>query len=141
MKKIKFLSALCALPLILGGAELVKVAPEDILFLAHFDHSTDLDKGNMENAELVKGKLTSDNAGFPFAGKGKQEALDLSTYGKQYFFPAENNFSIDAGTIQFWVLPKWKNSSYAHCVFFHLVRNMEGKNKFYFNYFHYLFIS
>ena len=33
MKKIKFLSALCALPLILGGAELVKVAPEDILFL------------------------------------------------------------------------------------------------------------
>ena len=133
MKKIKFLSALCALPLILGGAELVKVAPEDILFLAHFDHSTDLDKGNMENAELVKGKLTSDNAGFPFAGKGKQEALDLSTYGKQYFFPAENNFSIDAGTIQFWVLPKWKTSSYAHCVFFHLVRNMEGKNKFYFN--------
>ena len=82
MKYAKFFFAALVMPLVLCGAELVKVAPEDVLMLAHFDHSVKLDKGNNENAECLS-RLTSNNSGFPF-GSGKQEELDLSRMGRIY---------------------------------------------------------
>lgn len=125
---MKFFAALLLLPLALCGAELVKVVPEDVLFLAHFDHSVKPEKGNSANAECLA-RLSSNNSGFPF-GKGKQEALDLSRMGKLYYLDAQGNFSADSGTLQFWVLPKWNVAKYAHCVFFWLLRDPDKKNYF-----------
>ena len=128
MKAMKFFAALLLLPLVLCGAELVKVVPEDVLFLAHFDHSVKPEKGNSANAECLA-RLSSNNSGFPF-GKGKQEALDLSRMGKLYYLDAKGNFSADSGTLQFWVLPKWNVAKYAHCVLFWVLRDRNKKNYF-----------
>lgn len=128
MKYAKFFFAALVMPLVLCGAELVKVAPEDVLMLAHFDHSVKLDKGNNENAECLS-RLTSNNSGFPF-GSGKQEALDLSRMGRIYYLPAKGNFDAASGTLQFWVLPKWNVAKYAHCVMFWLLRDPDKKNYF-----------
>ena len=128
MKAMKFFAALLLLPLALCGAELVDVAPEDVLLLAHFDHSVKPEAGNAANAESLS-RLSSNNSGFPF-GKGKQEALDLSRMGKLYYLDAKGNFSADSGTLQFWVLPKWNVAKYAHCVLFWVQRDPDKKNYF-----------
>ena len=133
MKKLILLS-LCAFGL--TAAEPVKVAPENVLFLAHYDQSTEPAAGNLENAQCPA-RITSGSAGFPFQNGSRQEALDLNGYGKYHLLPAKGNFDPRKGTIQMWILPKWSLAGEAHSVFFQFVPTPEKRNQLNWRLFHF----
>ena len=129
-----FLLSLCTLGL--TAAEPVNVAPENVLFLSHYDQSTEPAAGNLENAQCPA-RITSGSAGFPFTGGSRQEALDLNGYGKYHLLPGKGNFDPAKGTIQMWILPKWSLAGEAHSVFFQFVPTPEKRNQLNWRQFHF----
>ncbi|MBQ9337115.1 MAG: hypothetical protein IJS14_07465 [Lentisphaeria bacterium] len=114
----------------LFAADPVKVAPENILFLAHYDQSTEPAAGNTENAQCLA-RITSGTKGFPFKNGDLQEALDANGYGKYHLMPGKGNFNPVKGTIQMWILPKWSTAKgEAHNAFFQLVPTPDKRNQF-----------
>ena len=111
-----------------AAAEPVEVAPGSVLFLAHYDQSTELAAGNAENAQCPA-QLTAGSQGFPFKNGNLQEALDVNGWGKYHLLPGKGNFEPQKGTIQMWILPKWSTTGEAHCVFFQLVPTPEYRNR------------
>ena len=119
------------------SAEPVQVAPSDVLFLAHFDQSTEPTAGNTEGMRCPA-RITEGSKGFPFEGGGRQEALNLNGSGKYYLLPAAGNYDPEAGTIQMWVRPQWKgNGGLADSrVFFQQIPTAEKWGSFNWEYFH-----
>ena len=114
----------------LFAADPVKVAPESVLFLAHYDQNTEPAAGNTENAQCPA-RITSGSQGFPFKNGDIQEALDANGYGKYHLLPGKGNFNPAKGTIQMWIMPKWSTSKgEAHNAFFQLVPTPDKRNQF-----------
>ena len=131
---MKILPVLMCFPLFLFAVEPVPVAPENVLFLAHYDQSTEPAAGNTENSRCPA-QITRDGAGFPFKNGGRQEALDLNGRDKFHLLPAEGNYDPRTGTIQMWIQPRWPAGADQR-VFFQVVPTAEKWSSFNWEYFH-----
>ncbi|MBE6357073.1 MAG: hypothetical protein E7058_08190 [Lentisphaerae bacterium] len=122
MKKILFLLTLSSLPLLAQEPVPAKVAPEDVLFLAHFNSSLKPEAGISEGI-VEKTTVTTGNKGYPFKNSApRAEALDVSKRNQYAAFSAKG-FNVQEGTLQFFVQGKWGKKGHYNCVFFKLIFN------------------
>ena len=114
----------------LYAAEHVKVAPDEVLFLAHFNSKSGFETGNGEDL-INNAEITSGNGGFPFKNSSPAtEALNIAGKGRFFSICTEGNFNPERGTLQFMVKPQWGTSGYNHCVIFHLVFNRDRRDRY-----------
>lgn len=122
-----------ALCFTLFAAEHVKVSPEEVLFLAHFNTKAGVETGNVD--ELINNaEVTSGNGGFPFKDSAPaNEALNIVGRERYFSIGADGNFNPARGTLQFMVKPQWGTKGYNHCVIFHLVFDKEKRGSYAWN--------
>ncbi len=114
--------------LLLTAAEPVAVKPQEILFLAHFNHSLTPEVGNGEGI-INKGELTAGAKGVPFTNSAPTaEALNVAFNRRYVAYPAAGNVNTERGTLQMYIKGQWDPNKYSHCVFFKLFFNekLEG---------------
>ncbi len=103
------------------SAEPVAVGSDDLLFLAHFNHTLTPEKGNSEGM-INRAELTAGFKGYPFLDSVPgPEALNVHRGRRYLVFPVAGNFDVRQGTLQFMVQPQWGSDGYGHCVLFKLV--------------------
>ena len=109
--------------------KLVKIAPEDILFLSHFNSSLMPEVGNAKNM-ACRSNITSGQKGFPFKDSApRAECLDVSVYRSFLALSGANNIDIRHGTLQFWIKPMWSQKDYVHAIFFKLCDSPETRGR------------
>ncbi len=129
LRRVLFSVLLPAAFFFVRAQEFVSIAPEDILFLAHFNSDLRPELGRHEGMTINQALITGGGSGYGFNDSvPRAEALDVCRDGKYLAFPAEGNFEGGRGTLQLFIKPQWRASGYNHCVFFKLVFNRERRD-------------
>ena len=119
-----------ALCLTVFAADHVKVSPDEVLFLAHFNSKSGFEAGNGDDL-INNAEITSGNGGFPFQDSSPaKDALNIVGKGRYFSIGADGNFNPARGTLQFMVKPQWGTKGYNHCVLFHLVFDKEKRGSY-----------
>ena len=121
-KTLLLLLALGSLPIFAEEIKPATVAPEDVIFLAHFNSSLKPEAGSSDGI-VEKASVSTGNKGYPFKNSApRAEALDVTQRNHYAAFQAKG-FNTEEGTLQFFVQGKWGKKGHFNCVFFKLIFN------------------